>query len=297
MTDQFGTWLRQTCAVTPSATSSLGSASGPTPSASPDGPTTGPSGPEVAPASPSAPPVKARASKTSAISGLSSIGSSQSAALQLSLESRLRARTASAGSTLYTLTWKHRATPLGLSICALRASAPRISASVSGSSESGWPTPTAKIQAGGEYKDPDKAMARAMGPHANDLRDFAQMAGWPTPNTMTGGQTSRGGDRKGELLMGGAAQMAGWPTPLAADSRGRAGAAAHKDSELPNAVCKLIHDQPARLTATGEMLTGSSAGMESGGQLNPAHSRWLMGLPPEWDACAPTVTRSTRKPR
>jgi len=31
------------------------------------------------------------------------------------------------------------------------------------------------------------------------LRDFAQTAtGWPTPNAMAGGQTSRGGKRKGE---------------------------------------------------------------------------------------------------
>ncbi|MDU7219231.1 MAG: DNA cytosine methyltransferase [Citrobacter freundii] len=52
---------------------------------------------------------------------------------------------------------------------------------------------------------------------------------------------------------------------------------------------------PARLTVSGDLLTGCSARMKSGGQLNPNLSRWLMGLPPEWDAFAPTETPSTLK--
>lgn len=39
--------------------------------------------------------------------------------------------------------------------------------------------------------------------------------GWQTPNAMEGGQTSRGGSRKGEKLLGGEAQLAAWPTPKA----------------------------------------------------------------------------------
>ena len=49
--------------------------------------------------------------------------------------------------------------------------------------------------------------------------------------------------------------------------------------------------------AFGRTVIGSPAETENTGQLNPAHSRWLMGLPPEWDACAPTATPSSRKPR
>ncbi|CAB5238178.1 hypothetical protein UFOVP162_7 [uncultured Caudovirales phage] len=55
-------------------------------------------------------------------------------------------------------------------------------------------------------------------------------------------------------------------------------------------------DVTAQLTS-GPTVIGSSAEMENTGQLNPAHSRWLMGLPPEWDACAPMATPSSRKPR
>lgn len=110
-----------------SATSSQELASGPTLSAAPDGLMTVLYGQDHVLASLSARQAKAQGLMMSGTCGQLSTTSSASAALQLSLVNRLRQKTALVGSTLYTLTWKQRATPGGaVDLCAAGVGAPHI---------------------------------------------------------------------------------------------------------------------------------------------------------------------------
>lgn len=166
-----------------------------------------------------------------------------------------------------------------------------------------WPTPNTR-----GFND-DGAMAML----AEACDSFEEMSGmayrqnkkkkekyWPTPTVVcaTGGQTSRSGDRKGELLLAGAVKQ--WPTPRAEDSQ-CAGGHRGKDDTLYGMVCRPKETKNFPTPIAGSSHYGGTMGEWggsgntlrqtdpdlAGGSLNPTWVCWLMGWPLGWTSMEP----------
>lgn len=177
----------------------------------------------------------------------------------------------------------------------------------------GWQTPTATdVQRSSEAAHTKRQEFRAsigrtsLAP-GNLGEQVALMTGWVTPSARdwkdTPGMSTERPDGRSRLdQLPRQAGLAGWATPTANQPGGTPEAHIQRKLNMgrDHATITDLGMQvqawtpgPARYTASGEMLTGYSVGMESGGQLNPALSRWLQGYPKAWDVTAPAKLART----
>ena len=179
-----------------------------------------------------------------------------------SLQSALEANLNGPGSMIYQTVWKPHVTPLGRQIYRLRASGRRTSDSEHSLVPSGWPTPMAGTPAQNGNNEAG---------NNDSSRKTVALSGWTTPQAHDpsprgSGQKLKHGTKHGCADLNADAVLSGWPTPTSRD---------HKDGkECPNVPLNALlgrvawltaNPQAARITADGTMLTGCSAGMESGG--------------------------------
>jgi hypothetical protein len=102
---------------------------------------------------------------------------------------------------------------------------------------------------------------------------------WPTTLTADG----RGSAGVGKRELPNVAKWVGWPTTSTRDYKGGYRGGRMRNNKISTDTL----DVTAQLTS-GQTAIGSPAATENHGQLNPLHSRWLMGYPIVWDDCAPT---------
>lgn len=283
MTDQFRNLSPMTYEDTTESISSQESQDGTLPCDSQDGQQPDLFGLEAAPASLGVPPDKARRPMTNGISGLTGTSLSVLYDQQQSLANRLSLQLDGAGSTLFTLTWQRKATPLGLPYFQLVASGLPISETDCGS----WPTTT---------KMDGHSSARhgymLTGNQGTTLLDAARLTSWPTPtqhDAERGGQEKRATtERHGSNLQDFA--MTSWATPTNRDYR-----FANATSFQDRSDSKKGEQLNNQVVHHGPMSNGSPAATARRGQLNPAFSLWLMGYPEGWANFAPRGIQWSRK--
>lgn len=265
------------------ATSSPGSAAGPSLLNSPDGPQLDLFGLEAVPANHSAAQAKAKEEAMIATSGPSFVGLSPSSILSESLGSKLRRRLASTGSMEYRQTWKRMATRSGRLYWAHTASGHR----TSGNGYTGWPTVSTedhKTDGPVVMGKIEEAIAKGepIPTTCQRLRNFAQLAGWTSPRSSD----PKSGHNYTENMTGKSlpmdASLCGWATPRAEDSE----SAGMRHSR---GVADTLSAQ------AGQDLKLSTAATAKPVALNPNHSRWLMGFPAAWGSCGATAMQSSRK--
>lgn len=315
--------------------SSPGSADGPKPCVSLTGPTGSPYGPDRRLANLSAQPERNSDATTPATSapdlsiwsgpaaplccsGSKSPARMLSDALQSRANKAVETRLRGLGGTIYRFAWKQQVTPHGRRLFLLRASGLRTSAKGCSSPPSifdlpqaqacrdqiagfltGWATASAR-----DWKDTGGMATTGINPDGSvrsrmdQLGRQAHLMGWPTSTAMDGNRKPSPDFTTANITLNHAAVLTGWPTARANDGTGakippgREGGIALKTAALLTG--------PARLTASGALLTGSPAQMEAGGQLNAAFSAWLMGYPETWCKAAlscplPTRSRKTKR--
>lgn len=252
--------LQLTLNLTANTTSSRALESGAMPCDKPDGPTLAPSVPEAVRASLSPKQAREKGLTTPATSGGLCFGTSNSYALQQSLANKLLQKLDWDGGTLFKLTWKVRTTPQLRSIYALRALARPTSARDC----SGWQTPTVQDGNGRDRHNQRDGTVRL------SLLGEARLATWPTPRAI---DFDGGGSLK-------QARMA-----IAGEKRPSGASVSRNLRDFAKLACQV----------SGAIPNGSDAKTGRTGQLNAAHSRWLMGLPPIWCEAAILAYRQKRQ--
>lgn len=316
-----------------SVTSSPASASGATPSDSQAGRTTDPSGPAPALANLSARQAREQGLLTSGTYGRRGSTSSQSAALTESLVSRLAPRLATVGSTLFTMTWKRSATPLDRLYYQLAASGRRTSGNDCGSwptaqgrdwkgpqgraykgeamdlpaVAASWPTPRTSDRAAGRTLDEEGRRVSESGLYGANLSDLVRLASWATPagrdhkdtGDLDASMVRKDGKDRDDTVPRQAWMASGQTasgSPAQTEKRGQS----EEESSLLCSAWQTPNCGDVRADGCEWATTGQNHNVQfirtegkAQGQLNPALSRWLMGLPPEF--CAAAIASTRRK--